>query len=62
MFDPEVRKMFHFVYIENVDKDDLYTFHLDEKYLFYPIHKEALDRNSKLEQNDAWGGTFDPLK
>ena len=62
MFDPEVRKMFHFVYIENVDKDDLYTFNLDEKYLFYPIHKEALDRNSKLEQNDAWGGTFDPLK
>ena len=62
MFDPEVRKMFHFVYIENVDKDDLCTFNLDEKYLFYPIHKEVLDRNSKIEQNDVWGGTFDPLK
>lgn len=62
MSDPEVRKMFRFVYIKNVDKSDLYTFNLDEKYLFYPIHKDAIDQNSKLEQNVEWGGTFDPLK
>ena len=62
MFDPEIRKMFHFVYVENVDKDELCTFKLDEKYLFYPLHREILDRNSNIEQNNAWGGSFDPLK
>ena len=31
MSDPEIRKMFHFVYIENVDKDDTYKFNLDDK-------------------------------
>lgn len=34
MSDPDIREMFHFVYIENVDKDELCTFNLDEKYLF----------------------------
>lgn len=62
MSDPEVRKMFRFEYIENVDKRDDYFFNLDDTYLFYPISKDALDRNSKLEQNKEWGGTFDPLK
>lgn len=62
MSDPEIRKMFHFVYIENVDKDDTYKFNLDDKYVFYPIHKDVIDQNSKIEQNIAWGGTFDPLK
>ena len=62
MSDPEVRKMFRFDYIENVDHMDDHFFNLDEKYIFYPIHKEAMDRNSKLEQNKEWGGTFDPLK
>lgn len=62
IMDAEVRKGFHFVYIENVDNDETYTFNLDEKYLFYPIHKDVIDQNSKIEQNAAWGGTFDPLK
>lgn len=61
MFDPSVRKMFRFDYIENVDKREDYFFNLNDKYIFYPIHKEVIDRNSKIEQNKEWGGTFDPL-
>jgi len=63
MFDPEVNKLFHFDYIECVDGDkSLYRFNLDNNHWFYPIKKDDLDRNSKLEQNNEWGGTFDPLK
>ena len=63
MFDPEVRKLFRFDYIECVDGDkDIYKFNLDLNHWFYPIKKDDLDRNSKLEQNNEWGGTFDPLK
>lgn len=62
MSDPAVRKLFRFDYIENVDHMDDHFFNLDEKYLFYPIKKDAMDRNSKLEQNKEWGGAFDPLK
>ncbi|WP_247236599.1 RagB/SusD family nutrient uptake outer membrane protein [Telluribacter sp. SYSU D00476] len=31
-----------------------------EKYYFFPIHRDVLDRNKNLEQNKDWGGTFDP--
>lgn len=63
MFDPEVRKLFHFDYIECIDGDkSLYRFNLDMNHWFYPIKKDDMDRNSKLEQNNEWGGTFDPLK
>lgn len=61
MTDPEVRKLFRFDYIENVDHMDDHFFNLDEKYMFYPINKEAMDRNSKLDQNIEWGGAFNPL-
>lgn len=61
MSDPAVRKMFRFDYIENLDRTETDFFNLNEKYMFYPIHKEVMDRNSKIEQNKEWGGTFDPL-
>ncbi len=61
MSDPTVRKMFRFDYIENLDRTETDFFNLNEKYMFYPIHKEVIDRNSKIEQNKEWGGTFDPL-
>lgn len=61
MSDPAVRKMFRFDYIENLDRTETDFFNLNEKYMFYPIHKEVIDRNSKIEQNKEWGGTFDPL-
>jgi hypothetical protein len=33
-----------------------------DQYYIYGIPKSVLDRNPKLEQNNNWGGTFDPLK
>ena len=62
MYDPEVRKLFRFEYVECVDMDKQYMFNLDLNHWFYSIHKEVIDRNSKIEQNAEWGGTFDPLK
>jgi starch-binding outer membrane protein, SusD/RagB family len=34
----------------------------EDKYSFYGIPASILERNSKLEQNNTWGGGFDPLK
>lgn len=31
-----------------------------EKYYFFPINQDVLDRNRNLEQNNNWGGTFNP--
>lgn len=62
MYDPEVRKLFRFDYVENADGDRKYLFNLDLNHWFYSIHKEVMDRNSKIEQNNEWGGSFDPLK
>lgn len=62
MYDPEVRKLFRFEYVEVLDGNKDYFFNLDLKHWFYPISKGVIDRNSKIEQNNEWGGTFDPLK
>jgi hypothetical protein len=33
-----------------------------EKYYFYPVHRDDLERNSKLQQTKNWdNGSFDPL-
>jgi len=34
----------------------------EDKYSFFGIPQNVLDRNSKFEQNNTWGGTFDPLQ
>jgi hypothetical protein len=34
----------------------------EDKYSFLGIPKSILDRNSKIEQNNTWGGNFDPLQ
>lgn len=60
--DSEIRKLFRLEYIECLDGNKDYAFNLDLNHWFYPIGKNDLDRNSKLEQNNEWGGTFDPLK
>lgn len=62
MYDDDVRKLFRFDYIECVDQDTQYMFNLDTNHWFYSIAKNVIDRNSKFEQNNEWGGTFDPLK
>lgn len=33
---------------------------LPEKYYFFPIQSDILDRNHNLEQNSNWGGSFNP--
>lgn len=43
-------------------KDKQYMFNLDLNHWFTSVAKDVLDRNSKIEQNNEWGGTFDPLK
>ena len=62
IFNEEVLKLFRLDYIECVDGDRQFMFNLDLNHWFYPIAKNDLDRNSKLEQNSEWGGGFDPLK
>ena len=43
-----------------VPRSGVQTSVLPENYYFFPIQKAVLDRNNKLEQNEGWGGTFDP--
>lgn len=35
-------------------------FVIDESFYFFPIQKVNLDENPNLEQNNNWGGTFNP--
>ncbi len=62
MYDPTVRKLFRFEYVQNLDGDNQYQFNVNLQHWFYPLQKQVIDRNSKIEQNNEWGGSFDPLK
>jgi hypothetical protein len=31
-----------------------------DKYYFFPIQKDVIDKNNNIEQNTNWGGTFNP--
>lgn len=33
---------------------------LPDSYYFFPIEESVVNRNTQLEQNKGWGGTFDP--
>jgi hypothetical protein len=35
-------------------------FVIEESFYFFPIKKTYLDENPNLEQNNNWGGTFNP--
>ena len=35
-------------------------FVIEESFYFFPIQKSNLDQNPNLEQNNNWGGTFNP--
>lgn len=48
--------------IEIVEDSPGYYYDVKESYYFYGIPRKHLERNSKLEQNKDWGGTFDPVK
>ncbi|WP_337940702.1 hypothetical protein [Parabacteroides sp.] len=35
-------------------------FVIEETFYFFPIQQVNIDENSNLEQNNNWGGTFNP--
>lgn len=60
IYDPAVWSKWSPKIIDNIE--GTFTFNVLDKYYFYGIPKEHLDKNAKLEQNKDWGGTFDPLQ
>lgn len=63
IIDPEIRKNFRLDYIDNLDGDPNYYFKLDLNHWFYPLNPNQISQSmNKLEQNNEWGGTFDPLQ
>lgn len=63
MKDAATRAKFKLVYIQSFDGDPaLFKFNLDMNHWFYAININDINRNKKIEQNNEWGGTFDPLK
>lgn len=62
MIDATTRSKFKLVYFNSIDNDPSATFNLDLNHWFYAIHKDDIDRNPQLEQNNEWGGSFDPLQ
>lgn len=45
-----------FIYTEAAERE----FVIEESFYFFPIQKSNLDQNPNLEQNNNWGGTFNP--
>jgi len=60
--DLQVRQKFHAAYIRSLDGSTEYKFNLSLNHWFFPLNLTDLNRNSKLEQNNEWGGTFNPLE
>jgi hypothetical protein len=49
-------------FTSTVIETDVKDIAIQDQYYFYGIPKAVLDRNAKLQQNNNWGGTFDPLQ
>jgi len=49
-------------FTSTVVKTDLQNLTVLPQYYIYGIPKSVLDKNPKFQQNNNWGGTFDPLK
>jgi hypothetical protein len=63
VMEPEVRKKFRFDYIESVDGDNSFRFNLSLNHWFYPLDPNQISQSmNKLEQNNEWGGSFNPLE
>ena len=62
IYDTEVRGRFHVEIVDNLAYSEDYKYNLSLNNWFYPLSLSAISSNSKLEQNNEWGGTFDPLK
>lgn len=49
--------------VKNVDTNTNYPPRWnDTKYAFFGIPQSAIDNNPKIQQNNTWGGSFDPLQ
>lgn len=46
----------------SITKLDTYPINFLSEYYFFPIPKQAINNNPNLQQNNNWGGSFDPLK
>lgn len=58
-----VRANFSMVYVDNLDGDANFKFNLDLSHWFYPLNPAQISlESSVLQQNNEWGGTFDPLQ
>ncbi len=63
IFTPEVRAKFEAHYIDNLDGDESFKFNLDLNHWFYAIPPGQISQSKNiLEQNNEWGGSFDPLQ
>jgi hypothetical protein len=63
MSNAATRAKFKLVYYPCInDNPTIHRYALKLDHWFYAIHKNDIDRNAKIEQNNEWGGTFDPLK
>lgn len=63
--DEETRKMFHIDFIENVKTLEVSKYNFDTNHWFSPIGETTMAKNfedAKDQQNNEWGGTFDPLQ
>ncbi|MGV8090873.1 MAG: RagB/SusD family nutrient uptake outer membrane protein [Mangrovibacterium sp.] len=62
IMDADVRAKFHSEVIENVYGATTNRYNMDMNHWFYAVRRTDLERNSKLEQNNEWEGTFNPLE
>lgn len=48
--------------LEERDLDTRYDLRWNPQYYFFPIPTQAIDNNPQIQQNNNWGGSFDPLQ
>jgi len=60
---PAVRANFSAAYVDNLDGDPTFYFNLDQNHWFYALSPSQLSLEPNiLQQNNEWGGSFDPLQ
>jgi hypothetical protein len=51
------------VYVDNLDGSANYKYNLDLNHWFYPLNPAQVSLEpTVLQQNNEWGGSFDPLQ
>lgn len=57
--DQAYSEYFNFDFTQSVDP---YDYNWQSNYYFLPIPQAAINNNPNMQQNNDWGGSFDPLK